>query len=149
MANSYTSLKRIFAVKEGGMKGRPSITSTSKAREFFRQYWQENSPGDQECFVVACLDTKHKPISVIVITIGTLDASLIHPREVFRAAILEGSSSIMISHNHPSGDVTPSEEDRMVTDKMTEVGTILGIQVLDHIIYGDGSGETYSFQEGS
>jgi DNA repair protein RadC len=80
------------------------------------------------------LNTKHKPINNHQITIGTLDASLVHPREVFRAAIRDSASAVILVHNHPSGDPTPSREDMMVTEQLTEGGKILGIAVLDHII---------------
>ena len=80
-------------------------------------------------------------------TLGTLDASLIHPREVFKPAIIEASSSIVLSHNHPSGDTTPSKEDQAVTERLTQAGELLGIEVLDHIIYGDTTGVTVSLRE--
>ena len=72
------------------------------------------------------------------ITVGTLDASLVHPREVFRAAIRDAASSVLLVHNHPSGDPTPSREDIQVTDRLTEVGKLVGIDVLDHIVLGRG-----------
>ena len=97
--------------------------------------------------MVACLDTKHRVQSVVVITIGTLDASLVHPREVFKPAILEGSAAVVLSHNHPSGNTEPSLEDIRVTDSLTEAGKLLGINVLDHIIYGDGMDEVISIRE--
>jgi DNA repair protein RadC len=82
-----------------------------------------------------------------VITVGTLDASLVHPREVFKPALLEGSSAVVLSHNHPSGNTSPSREDVQVTDTLTEAGKLLGISVLDHIIHGDGTGEVLSIRE--
>ena len=73
------------------------------------------------------------------ITVGTLDASLVHPREVFRSAIKDAASSIILAHNHPSGDATPSREDRAVTDRLTDAGKLIGIDVLDHIVMGSES----------
>jgi DNA repair protein RadC len=134
-------------VYEGSLNDRPCITSPSAAKRFFGEYWRDNPGNDQEQFVVACLDTKNRVQSVIVITIGTLDASLVHPREVFKPAILEGSSSIILSHNHPSGDSTPSREDHKVTERLTEAGKLIGIEVLDHIIHGDGSNDLWSLRE--
>ena len=93
------------------------------------------------------LDTKHRVQCVVVVSVGTLDASLVHPREVFKPAILEGSSAIVLSHNHPSGNTTPSREDIAVTDQLTEAGKLLGIHVLDHIIHGDGTGDVLSIRE--
>lgn len=107
--------------------------------------WAEQSLGsyfserlDQEEFLIATLDTKLKVRRVVRITRGTLDASLVHPREVFRPAIADAASSILLIHNHPSGDTTPSRQDREITAKLKEVGTIVGIQVIDHIIVGEG-----------
>lgn len=145
--STYTSIKRVFMVLEGSLDGRPKLTSTEAAKSFFREYWRVCPGNDQERFVVACLNTKHVPQCVVPVTVGTLDASLVHPREVFKPAIVEGSSAIILSHNHPSGDPTPSREDRLVTDRLTEVGEKLGIQVLDHIIHGDGTTEVISIRE--
>lgn len=90
--------------------------------------------GKQEEFHIVTLDTQHGPIGTHQITVGTLDASLVHPREVFRPAIRDSASAILLVHNHPSGDSTPSREDRAVTDRLTQVGEMIGIRVLDHII---------------
>ncbi len=90
--------------------------------------------GKQEQFHIVTLDTQHGPIASHLITIGTLDASLVHPREVFRPAIRDAASAILLVHNHPSGDPTPSSEDRAVTRKLRDVGELIGIRVLDHIV---------------
>lgn len=92
---------------------------------------------DQEEFLIATLDTQHKVCRVIRITRGTLDASLVHPREVFRPAIADAAAAILLIHNHPSGDPTPSREDRAVTDRLTEIGKLIGIRILDHIVVGE------------
>jgi DNA repair protein RadC len=92
------------------------------------------SDAKQEEFHIVTLDTQHGPIGTHLISIGTLDASLVHPREVFRAAIRDAASAILLVHNHPSGDSTPSREDKAVTDRLTQVGEMVGIRVLDHII---------------
>jgi DNA repair protein RadC len=99
----------------------------------------------QEEFHIVTLDTKNQIISTHQITIGTLDASLVHPREVFRMAIKDAASSIILAHNHPSGDPTPSREDIAVTDRLCEVGRTIGIDVLDHIVMG--KGKCVSIQE--
>ena len=90
--------------------------------------------GRQEQFHIVTLDTQYGPISNHLITIGTLDASLVHPREVFRPAIRDAASAIILVHNHPSGDPTPSKEDRAVTKRLEQVGDLIGIKVLDHIV---------------
>jgi len=146
-ASAYASRKSVSLVYEGPLNDRPCITDVGTAKKFFREYWLDNPGNDQERFVVACLDTKKRVQSVVLITIGTLDASLVHPREVFKPAILEGSSSIILSHNHPSGDSTPSREDREVTTRLKAAGKILGIDVVDHIIHGDGTNDIRSLGE--
>ncbi len=96
------------------------------------------SDARQEEFHIVTLNTKNQVIDTHQITVGTLDASLVHPREVFRAAIKDAASSIILVHNHPSGDPTPSREDHAVTDRLTETGKTIGIDVLDHIVLGKG-----------
>jgi DNA repair protein RadC len=90
----------------------------------------------QEEFHIVTLDTKNQVIDTHQITVGTLDASLVHPREVFKAAIKDSAASIILVHNHPSGDPTPSRADIDVTNRLTESGKLLGIEVLDHIVLG-------------
>ena len=91
------------------------------------------------------LNTKNVVQYVELVSLGILDASLVHPREVFRLAVSKGVASIVVGHNHPSGDTTPSKEDLTVTKRLREAGQVLGIPVLDHVIIGQGS--FYSFAE--
>jgi DNA repair protein RadC len=90
----------------------------------------------KEMFVAFYLDTKNKVLAREVISIGILNANLIHPRETFRGAILHNAHAIIVSHNHPSGDPTPSQADIDVTNMLKNAGELLGIEVLDHIIAG-------------
>ncbi|WP_240376104.1 JAB domain-containing protein [Bacillus piscicola] len=92
---------------------------------------------DREHFVVIALDTKNQPTSINTCHIGSLNASIVHPREVMKPAILSNAASVILGHNHPSGHPEPSQEDIQVTNRITEAGRILGIDVLDHIIIGD------------
>ena len=91
----------------------------------------------QESVQVLTLDTKHKIVNRHLITLGLANSSLLHAREVFRAAIADNAVAIILVHNHPSGDATPSAEDIQITRKMIEAGKIIGINVIDHIIIGD------------
>lgn len=91
----------------------------------------------KEHFVCLFLNTKNRVLAQETVSIGTLDASLVHPREVFRAAMLHSAASILCVHNHPSGDPTPSREDVDITKRLMEVGEVMGIQILDHIVIGD------------
>jgi len=93
---------------------------------------------DREQFVVLLLNTNHEVIGYNVVSIGTLNASLVHMREVFKPAILCNAHAIMCAHNHPTGKTFPSNEDIEITKQLIEAGKLLGIKVLDHIIIGDG-----------
>jgi DNA repair protein RadC len=84
-----------------------------------------------------CLNTKNKVAGAHIISQGSLSASIVHPREVFKAALLNNSASIILAHNHPSGDPEPSREDVETTKRLVEAGEILGIRVLDHVIIGE------------
>ena len=101
---------------------------------------------DRENFVVMLLDTKNVVIGINVVSVGSLTSTAAHPREVFKPAILSNANSIIIAHNHPSGDPSPSEEDTKVTNRLVEGGKLLGIEVLDHIIIGDGTERSFSYQ---
>ncbi|MFS8540999.1 MAG: DNA repair protein RadC, partial [Tissierellales bacterium] len=91
----------------------------------------------KEHFKVVLLDTKNQIISIEEISVGSSNASIVHPREVFNVAIRKSANSIILVHNHPSGDPTPSKEDIDITHRLVEAGDIIGIRVLDHIIIGD------------
>ncbi len=99
----------------------------------------------QEHFKTVILDTKNQVISIETITIGTLNASLVHPREVFNRAIKKSAHGIILVHNHPSGHPEPSKEDLLLTERLVESGKIIGISILDHVVIGDG--RFYSFKE--
>jgi DNA repair protein RadC len=100
-----------------------------------------------EVFAMICLDTKHRVIAYHEVSRGTLDGAMVHPRDVFKAAVLTNSSCVIIAHNHPSGRPDPSPEDSALTARLVAAGDLLGIPVLDHIIVGDG--RYYSFKETS
>lgn len=99
----------------------------------------------KENFYVLLLNTKNGIISRELISEGTLNSSLVHPREVFKPAIKKSANSIILVHNHPSGNVLPSEDDILITNRLVSAGNILGINVLDHLIIGDG--DFFSFKE--
>ncbi len=99
----------------------------------------------KEYFKIILLDTKNNIKKVSEISVGSLNSSIVHPREVFSEAVVNSASSIILVHNHPSGESEPSHEDIALTNRLDECGKILGIKVLDHIIIGDGV--FYSFKE--
>jgi len=112
------------------------IRSPDDSYELLRDFLGEV---DREHFIVICLDTKNQPTTINTCHVGSLNASIVHPREVMKAAILSNSASIIVGHNHPSGVPEPSQEDIHITRRLTEAGKIMGIELLDHIILGDGS----------
>ncbi len=127
--------RRVARIENAQAKIALKITSTREAIEYCElEFAKLAADAVQEEFHIVTLDTKHKPIHTHFITRGTLDASLVHPREVFRPAIRDSASAILLVHNHPSGDPTPSREDHSVTGQLTEAGKLLGITVLDHIV---------------
>jgi len=91
---------------------------------------------DREHFLVVHLDARNRPLTYETVSIGCLSASIVHPREVFKAAILANAASMILAHNHPSGDITPSREDLELTERLVKAGELLGIEVKDHIIIG-------------
>ena len=115
--------------------GRPVISSPADVDGLLRGRIANR---DRENFVVLLLNTKNEVIEMPTISVGTLSASLVHPREVFKPAIKASAASVILAHNHPSGKVEPSREDREVTQRMSGAAQIIGIEVLDHVILGDG-----------
>jgi DNA repair protein RadC len=109
------------------------ITAMDAARLLVPQYGTK--PVEQ--FGVLLLDTKHRVLKSTLISIGTLDASIVHPREVFREATLAGAAALVLFHNHPSGDPKPSDDDVALTRRLIKAGDIMGITVLDHVILGE------------
>jgi DNA repair protein RadC len=89
-----------------------------------------------ECFVVLLLNTRRRVKGHQMVTTGTLDTTLVHPREVFRAAVISSASAVILMHNHPSGDPAPSQEDIKVTRELVRAGQVLKIEVIDHVIVG-------------
>ena len=123
----------------------PVINSPDAAAAFFRSVMDQVH--DKEAFVVAFLNTKNRVIDHEVVSLGTINSSIVHPREVFRNAIVNKANAVILCHNHPSGDLTPSSEDLNTTKRLKETGNLLGIQVLDHlIINGINKQDVYSFQ---
>nr|WP_320024554.1 JAB domain-containing protein [uncultured Acetobacterium sp.] len=134
-----TSAKRINIVslkivKEGSiLYDVRKLSSPSDAAGLGRKFLDE---ADREQVIVCCLDNKNQPVSVNIVSMGTVNSSLVHPREVFKTAVLSNAASIILFHNHPSGDPEPSQEDINIAVRIKEAGKILGIELLDHIIIG-------------
>ncbi len=101
---------------------------------------------DQEHFVVLMLDTKNRVVGSKTISVGTLNSTLVHPRECFKPALVRSAAAVILCHNHPSGDPTPSAEDVALTQRLREAGRLLGIEALDHVILGE-AGRYVSLRE--
>ncbi len=114
---------------------KPIIRQPTDVFDYFRD---QMSLLTKEVFRVVVLDTKNRVVKEQVISEGTLNASIVHPRDVFRIAVVHSAASVILLHNHPSGDPTPSQEDVSITKRLVEVGKIMEITVLDHIIIGGG-----------
>lgn len=113
--------------------------------DIYKYYMESLRYQYKEIFKVVLLNTKNEIITDMDISIGTLNSSLVHPREVFREAIRRSSNKIILLHNHPSGNAEPSREDKNITHRLKECGELIGIEVIDHIIIGDGV--YFSFKE--
>ena len=132
--------KRYNKLINGGYKER--ITS---AEDVFKRFRDRLGQEKQEHFIVLYLDSKHQVLKEETISLGTLDASLVHPREVFKRAIQESAYGIILVHNHPSGDPSPSEGDKDVTERLRDAAKLLKFKLLDHVVMG--KEKYYSFKE--
>jgi DNA repair protein RadC len=138
MSRIQVSFERVVLVKEkvGRYELPRKIGSPQDAYNAIKTVTNAQEEA-QEVFGILILNTKNKIVAVHEVSRGTLDASMVHPREVFKPAVLHNAAAIICFHNHPSGDPTPSEIDIKTTKRLSEAGEILGIQILDHIIVGD------------
>ncbi len=109
-------------------------TSSKKIYDLIRPYLEDK---EKEHFIIITLDARYHLIGMDNISIGTVNQSLVHPREVFKAAINRRASYIILAHNHPSGDSNPSKEDLVVTERLMSISQVLGIPIIDHVIIGD------------
>jgi DNA repair protein RadC len=136
---------RIALVREPGVKlaERPLIRVAAEAAPLLAQYIGET---DREVFAVALLTIRRRVLGLHTVSVGCLTSSLVHPREVFKPAILAGSAALLLAHNHPSGDPEPSAEDIALTRRLITAGQLLGIEVLDHLILGE-AGRFVSLRE--
>jgi DNA repair protein RadC len=124
-----------------------SITTPNDALEQILNELERIKFRETECFVCVTLDCSHKIIGVHIVSQGLVNRALVHPREAFRPAIADNATAVIIAHNHPSGNLTPSAEDKDVTMRMKQAGDIIGIKVLDHIIIAPSLKGYFSFLE--
>ena len=133
---------RVLAALELGRRtaeeARPERERIRTAADVYQRMRLALRDLSHEEFHVLLLNTQNEVLRDLQVTRGTLDASLVHPREVFRPAVAEAAASVILVHNHPSGDPTPSSEDRSVTRQLRSAGELIGIDVLDHVVVGEG-----------
>lgn len=141
METIYEVVKVKQIVKEGHLS-HSTIRSPEDASDIAYQFIGDDA---NEILLVMCLNTKNKVVAVHRCFIGSLNSSIVHPRETFRTAILNNSASLIVAHNHPSGDPAPSKEDIHVTKRLVEAGKILGIELLDHVIIGEKNNGNVNF----
>ena len=132
---------RVMLVKDPQASYCPAIHSSQEVVNLS----QDMLSLDREEFRVLLLNAKHKVMGVHTVSIGSLTVSILHPREVYKAAILANAAAIIGIHNHPSGNPDPSLEDHALTKRLSEAGTLLGIRLLDHVIIGENT--HYSFAD--
>lgn len=139
---SYVPLVRMTMVRERELPyGAEKLDKPELVAELTEQILKD---ADREYFLVISVDAKSKPLAVEIICIGTVNMAFVELREVLKHAIVNNASGLILVHNHPSEDCTPSEEDRKLTKRIAKGAEFFGIQVYDHVIIGDGY---YSFQE--
>lgn len=127
--------KRLMQRTGAGVVQNPSFKNSREVYEYFRPRFYGIK---KEKFLCVLLDTKNRVFKETIVSDGTLTSTLVHPREVFRYAIKEAAASVLLLHNHPSGDPSPSKDDIHITKRLVETGKVVGIAVLDHIIISDG-----------
>lgn len=140
-------LVRIKMVKEGSvLYENRRIGSPDDAVGIVRDFLCDE---DRERVIAIYLNTKNEPTAIHTVSIGNINTSIVHPREVMKAAILSNAAAMILAHNHPSGDCTPSKEDKEITKRLKEAGEILGIEVLDHLIVTSNDYVSMKESEGS
>lgn len=142
-SNSELKVVSIRLVPEPSWFSREKLNTPEEVAMFLSE---ELSQYDRELFCILNLDTKNHVINMNIASMGTLNASLVSPREVFKSSILSNAASVILAHNHPSFDVTPSKDDILVSKRLIDAGEIIGISVLDHIIVG-AAGKYLSMRE--
>lgn len=120
--------------RPGPPAGRPQVTGPEDAARLVGPLLAGR---DREHCLLVTLDVKHRLLGVATVSVGTADHTFMAPREVYRDALLVGASAIFLAHNHPSGDATPSADDRALTRRLAQAGATLGVELLDHLVVGD------------
>lgn len=126
---------RVQLIREKNNVKNPAVKSPEDVYELVKHL----KDSDREQLLTICLDARNNVLSIETTAIGTLTANLVHPREVFKTAVLQNAAGIIVAHNHPSGETTPSDDDINITKRLFEASKIMDIALLDHVIIGNGS----------
>lgn len=157
--SEITAIKGMGPAKATGIKAAFALATRFQARKLerldrftsprqvFEYFHHEFRDSRKEYFLALLLDGKNRIVRRVQISEGTLNQSIVHPREVFAPAVKESAAAVILVHNHPTGDPTPSSEDLAITRRLRDAGELMGIKVLDHIIVGDGEDAYVSFVE--
>lgn len=149
MCETEITTYKVKLVKEGNQVYNietNTVNSSDKAYYILKEVFDTDSM-TQENLMLLALNTKFKIIATFTVSTGTINASMADPRDIFQRALLSNATYIIVAHNHPSMDPTPSEEDKSITKRLVKAGKVIGIKVLDHIILGDK--DYYSFKRES
>ncbi len=142
MTSAIKTIYRVPRLRIALVRETPHVDFPAYALRTSGEVYQALAPlfadADRECFWVVPLDGKNRPIGVNRVSEGTLTSALVHPREVFKPLVLANAAAAVLVHGHPSGDPTPSAEDIAITRRLREVGDLMGIAILDHLVIGDG-----------
>lgn len=141
---SELQIVNIRLVREPSIYSEKQLDSPQAVLELISK---ELAQYDREIFCILNMKSNGQVINMNMVSMGTLDAALVSPREVFKSSILSNASSIIAVHNHPSGNIKPSKEDVLLTKRLRKCGSLMGIELLDHVIIGGTTGEMLSFKE--
>ena len=143
----YVPTFRVSLVRDRSRKaeGPRYVRKPADAARILRSCMPQDT--DREVFAILLLDIRHKVIGFNVVSVGCLSYSIVHPREIMKVAVLGNAASLVVCHNHPSGDPNPSPEDVKLTERLALAGTLMGIELLDHVILGDGTDKWVSLKE--
>ena len=147
MTPRFQSLRlQVVKEEEFPYSCKTTINSPADIRDLLTKHMEMHLEAE-EVFIMVTVDTKNRVTGIFEVARGHLSSCLVHPREVFKRALLMNASRIFVAHNHPSGDVTPSADDAAITRRLRDAGDILGVSLLDHLIIGDSLKDYYSFKE--
>jgi len=133
----------LHLVREGNPEKAPQIMCSNDVAKFLKSRLRDES---REIYIAIYLNPQHRVVGVDEVSKGSSDAAIIHPREVFKGALLANATCVITAHNHPSGNPTPSPDDRMIHERLKKAGELLGVKLLDELVIGDGD-RFYSYAD--